>query len=61
MPAARKKTDFRPVKLSLRDLLGKEYLDAVTAARAFVSGEERKALRRIASEKVTPWGRRPSL
>ena len=31
MPAARRKTDFCPVKLSLRDLLGKEYVDAVTA------------------------------
>ena len=52
MTAAKKKTQFRPVKLSLRDLLGREYVGAVVGARSFISGEEKKALRALASEKV---------
>ena len=43
------------VRLSLEDLLGKEYLSAVCAARAFLTGENEEELRRIAEEKVDCW------
>ncbi len=39
-------------RLSLIDLLGEAYIDAVCAARAFVEGVDRGALRRVAEEKV---------
>lgn len=39
-------------RMSLTDLLGEPYVDAVCAARAFVEGADRGALRRVADEKV---------
>ncbi|MCX7032072.1 MAG: aminotransferase class III-fold pyridoxal phosphate-dependent enzyme [Spirochaetes bacterium] len=39
-------------RLSLTDLLGEPYIDAVCAARAFVEGADRRALRKTADEKV---------
>ena len=39
-------------RLSLTELLGEPYVEAVCAARAFVEGVDRGALRRIADEKV---------
>ncbi len=46
---------LKNVSLSLRDLLGGEYIDAVCAARAFLTGESGEALRKIGSEKVDLW------
>ncbi len=46
------KTVFCPVQSSLYDLLGETYLEAVIRARVCLSGEDRKSLHRIASEKV---------
>ena len=43
---------FRPVRLSLVDLLGHDYVDAVVTARSAVSGEGKAELRRVAREKV---------
>jgi 4-aminobutyrate aminotransferase-like enzyme len=39
-------------RLSLADLLGESYVDAVCAARAFIEGVDRDALRKAADEKV---------
>jgi len=47
-----RKTEFRAVRLSLADLLGAAYTDAVVDASGSVSGERRESLRRIAREKV---------
>lgn len=46
------KTSFVPVCLSLEDLLGTEYIDAVCVARTFCTGEDARALRNIVAEKV---------
>lgn len=45
-------TSIKNLRLSLSDLLGREYTAAVCRARAFVSGEEEGALQRIADEAV---------
>ncbi len=47
-----RKTLFEPVRLSLRDLLGGEYVDAVGRARAFLSGEDLRPFRALAARKV---------
>ena len=47
-----RKTGFRSVKLSLNDLLGKDCIEAACAARAYLSGEDKKQLRALAREKV---------
>ena len=47
-----KKTAFRGVSLSLRDLLGGDYADAVVGSRSFVSGEGPEAVAARMSEKV---------
>jgi acetylornithine/succinyldiaminopimelate/putrescine aminotransferase len=47
-----KRTSMASPQLSLRDLLGKPYTDAVCEARAFVEGGDRRALAAIAEEKV---------
>ncbi|MEW6239134.1 MAG: aminotransferase class III-fold pyridoxal phosphate-dependent enzyme [Candidatus Omnitrophota bacterium] len=47
-----RKTSFQRVNLSLKDILGKEYINAVCTARAFLSGEDKNTLQEIASEKV---------
>ena len=44
---------FRPVKLSLADLLGEEYVAAVCAARAALTGRDESALLRLARRKVS--------
>jgi len=43
---------FRNLRLSLRDLLGEEYIEAVCAARAFVARQDLQSLKAIADEKV---------
>ena len=43
---------FHKVSLSLNDLLGKEYTDAICAARASLSGENEKELKALARKKV---------
>ena len=48
----RARTEFRPVRCSLRDLVGDEYCEAVARARAFVAGEEASGVRARLSEKV---------
>lgn len=50
--AETRSTSFRPVKLSLRDLVGEEYADAVCGARAAVAGESRKDVEDRLSAKV---------
>ncbi len=45
-------TEFVPVALSLADICGEDYLDAVCEARAFLSGEEPAALQALAREPV---------
>jgi len=45
-------TKFKTVALSLADLLGKEYVDAVVAARVTMTGENEEPLRRLATQKV---------
>jgi len=45
-------TEFRRVRLSLNDLLGREYMDAVCGARSAVSGEDCRDLKKKASRKV---------
>jgi acetylornithine/succinyldiaminopimelate/putrescine aminotransferase len=50
--SAMKKTRFRSVVASLKDMAGDEYVDAVCAAQAVLSGESKGALQRIASENV---------
>jgi len=45
-------TEFRTVELSLADLLGEEYVDAVVEARTALTGEPKDELRRLAAEKV---------
>ena len=47
-----RKTIFYNVKLSLMDLVGKDYVDGVCAARAWLSGEDKRQWKAIASEKV---------
>jgi len=47
-----RKTRFRPVKLSLKDIVGEAYIHAVCSARAFVTGERVSNLERVASQKV---------
>jgi len=49
---AARKTAFRTVKLSLKDLLGRAYVSAACRARAFVTGERVESLMALASEKV---------
>lgn len=46
------KTVFRAVQFSLMDMLGEEYLEGVCRAREFLTGDHRKSLQEIASEKV---------
>jgi acetylornithine/succinyldiaminopimelate/putrescine aminotransferase len=45
-------SDFVPVVRSLTDILGQEYVEAVCAARAFLSGETAAALRAAADKRV---------
>jgi len=47
-----RRTRFVPVRLSLADLVGKDYVDAVVAARAALAGDDARELRRLAREKV---------
>lgn len=47
-----KSTEFEPVCESLTSLLGREYTEAVVAARAALTGEDRRELRRLAATKV---------
>ena len=51
-PLKSRKTPFKTVRLSLKDLVGREYIDAVCAARAFLGGDEMQSLKTIVSEKV---------
>jgi len=44
--------EFRSVSRSLEDLTGKQYVEAVCRARAFLSGEDESSLRRLAGEAV---------
>ena len=46
------KTVPKNLALSLNDLLGREFTEAVCSARAFASGEDTAALRALADEKV---------
>ena len=46
---------LKNLRLSLADLLGDEYISAVCAARAFLTGEEESTLRALAEEKVDCW------
>jgi hypothetical protein len=46
------RTAMASPQLSLRDLLGKRYTDAICEARACVEGSDRHALAAIAEEKV---------
>ncbi|MBR6185560.1 MAG: aminotransferase class III-fold pyridoxal phosphate-dependent enzyme [Clostridia bacterium] len=46
---------LKNVRLSLKDLLGEKYVASVCAARAFLTGESEKELRRIAEEKIDCW------
>ena len=41
-----------PVRLSLADIVGAEYVDAVAAARGALTGDDLRELRRLAREKV---------
>ena len=50
MPAPR--LPFHDVRASLVDLVGEEYIDAVCAARARLSGEDTRALKAMAAEPV---------
>ncbi len=45
-------TGFEKVRISLKDLLGSEYMEAVCGARSAVSGEDHKDLMKKASRKV---------
>lgn len=45
-------TRFARVRHSLKDLLGGEFIQAACAARARLTGEEEKALRALAAEKI---------
>lgn len=47
-----RKTRFRSVKVSLNDLLGRAPLKALCAARATLTGEDRKSLAALAGERV---------
>jgi len=47
-----RKTPFKAVKLSLADLLGVRYVDAVATAKAGLTGERTTALRKLAEQKV---------
>ncbi len=61
MPAEMKKS-MRSLSLSLTDLLGRGYVEAVVRARSFVTGADPRALRAVAEEKVdfapAAWQRR---
>jgi len=48
----RVKTQFRSVKLSLRDLVGRDYVEAVCGARAALTGQKAEALLAAAARKV---------
>ena len=43
---------IRSIQRSLTDLLGEEYISAVCAARAALTGESPETLRAVADEKV---------
>jgi 4-aminobutyrate aminotransferase-like enzyme len=45
-------TLFKPVRFSLKSLLGGDYVDAVCAARAFLCADDVKPLRALAARKV---------
>ena len=45
-------TDFHPVRLSLADLLGKEYVRAVCEGRALLAGEDASELESLAAEPI---------
>ena len=47
-----RQTKFHPVQASLKDVLGNEYVKAVCAARACLSGEDLSTLQQIASTKI---------
>lgn len=49
---AQHKTCFHKIRVSLRDLLGGDYIDAVCAARAGLSGEDHRELIRSADQPV---------
>lgn len=50
--ALNRNTGFEKVRISLKDLLGGEYMEAVCGARSAISGEDRKDLLKKASRKV---------
>ncbi len=50
--AAGNAAEFRPVRASLADMVGREYVEAVCEARAFLSGASAASLRKEASEKI---------
>jgi hypothetical protein len=47
------RTSMASPQLSLRDLLGKPYTDAVCEARAFIEGNDGRALTAIAGKRST--------
>jgi 4-aminobutyrate aminotransferase-like enzyme len=48
----KRKSAFVPVRESLTSLLGRDYIEAVIASRALLSGDSPAALRRLAAEKI---------
>ena len=46
---------LKNVRLSLKDLLGEDYIASVCAANAFLSGRDESALRALAEEKADLW------
>ncbi len=47
-----RKTRFRRVRLSLYDLVGREFIEAACGARAGLTGEDKKHLKALAAEKI---------
>lgn len=47
-----RKTRFVPVKSSLADMVGTEYVEAVVSARAALTGESKRTLRALATRRV---------
>ena len=46
---------LKNLRISLTDLLGKEYVSAACEARAFLTGESGEALRAVAEERIDCW------
>ncbi len=46
---------LKNIRLSLTDLLGRDYIASVCAARAFLTGENESGLRAVAEEKISFW------